>query len=277
MKFIYTLIPILLFISTQAFAQTPKCDALTGDAAKVAKLVMESSYLYDCCDETISKCLQKKDVCSLAKRLADETCRLAENGKSDSEIKHILDQRSMVMGEMTPAMKIDKKREYLWGNPDAKVVLSIYLCGRCPYCSRFVPELIHSLENSPIKDSIAINLRLFPIKSHENSTQVALAVEAAAKMGKAWPYLLKVYENFDKFSMEQIPVMASELGLDTEQFNALIQDSKIRDAVVTVKKEGLTNNVESTPTFFLNGRKIQSAFDTNSMLSMLEEAVENTK
>ena len=276
MKFIYTLIP-LLFISSLAYAQTPKCDALTGDAAQVAKSVMDSAYLYDCCDETISKCLQKKTVCSLAKRLADETCRLAGNGKSEAEIKHILDQRAMVMGEMTPAVKIDKRREFIWGNPNAKVVLSIYLCGRCPYCSRYVPELIHTLEKSPLKDSVAINMRLFPIKSHENSTQAALAVEAAAKMGKAWPYLIKLYENFDSFSLEKLPDMATELGLDAEQFNAFMQETTARDAVVAGKKEGFTNGVESTPTFFLNGRKIQSAFDTELIIGMLEEAVENSK
>ena len=276
MKFIYTLIP-LLFVSSLAYAQTSKCDALTGDAAQVAKSVMDSSYLYDCCDETISKCLNKKNVCSLAKRLADETCRLAGNGKSAAEIKHLLDQRSMVMGDVTPAVKIDKPAEFVWGNPNAKVVLSIYLCGRCPYCSRYVPELIHTLENSPIKDSVAINMRLFPIKSHENSTPVALAVAAAAKMGKAWPYLLKVYENFDKFSPELMPEMATEMGLDAAQFNALMQDAKTRDTVVAVKKEGFTNGVESTPTFFLNGRKIQSAFETDLIIGMLEEAVENSK
>ena len=117
-------------------------------------------------------------------------------------------------------------------------------------------------------------MRLFPIKSHDNSTPAALAIEAAAQMGQAWPFLIKVYQNFDAYQNENLAIWAKELGMDETKFNQLSQDAATRNIVVSSKKEGLSNNVESTPTFFLNGHKIQGTFDVDSMLSMLEEAVD---
>ncbi len=263
----------LLFISSPVLAQTPLCDGLSGEAQKTAKSVMDTSFPYDCCDKSISECLKSAPTCKLPVRLANEVCRLAGNGKSVQDIKHSLDQRAMAMSTMKPPVKIDMKPEHVWGNPEAKVVLSVYLCARCPYCSRHVPKLIKMLENSPIKDKVAVNLRLFPIKSHENSTPAALGVEAAAKLGKAWPYLLKSYENFDAYTKNKMTEWAVELGMDEQQYAALLQDAAVRQGVVESKKEGLVNSVESTPTFFINGRKIQGLFDAESIMSMLEEAL----
>lgn len=274
-KFTIMLFISLLLCCTSAYAQTPACDALSPEAKAVAQKVMSSAYPYDCCDETIEKCIKAIKPCKLATLLANETCRLAGLGKSEKDIKHILDQRAMSMGNLSAPAKIEIRKEHLWGNPDAKVVLSIYLCGRCPYCSRHVPALVKALDKSPLKDKVALNLRMFPIKSHDNSTPAAMAIEAAAQMGQAWPYLLKLYENFASYDNSKLASWAKELNMDEAKFTALSKDSSVRDIVVTSKKEGLTNNVESTPTFFINGHKVQGTFDVDTMMSMLEEAVES--
>ena len=277
MKLVYILSFLSLslsMMSSSVFAQTPKCDGLSEGAKALAQNVLKTAYPYDCCDDTISACLKEPKPCKLAVRLADEVCRLAAAGKNEKDIKHILDQRAMTMTSVSAPAKIVVEPEHVWGNPKAKVVLSVYLCGRCPYCSRHVPALIHALERSDLKDKIAVNMRLFPIKSHDNSTPAALAVESAAQQGKAWPFLIKLYENFDNYSNENIAVWAKELELDESKFNSDKQAASVRDKVVQSKKEGLTNSVESTPTFFLNGRKIQGTFDVDSIMSMLEEKLE---
>jgi len=277
MKIIRTLILLActLGFSGYASAQTTDCDNLKPKAQAVAKQVMDTTYPYACCDQTISTCLKAETPCSLATRLANETCRLASTGKSVEDIKRILDQRAITMSDITPAVPIDVHPEHLWGNPNSKIILSVYLCGRCPYCSKHVPKLIHLLEQSPLKDKIAVNLRLFPIKSHTNSTPAALGIEAAAKLGKAWPYLIKSYENFDNYTPQMMSKWAEELGMNAEEFNNLTKDSSVRTVVASSKKEGLQNSVESTPTFFLNGRRIQGNFNAQTIISMLEEAVEN--
>lgn len=271
---LFFLIFAAIALPSLAAAQTAACDALTPEAKAVAKSVMDSSYLYDCCDETISKCLAKTPTCSLATRLANDVCRLAKDGKSAEDITHILEQRAMTMSDINPPVQIPLKPEYVWGNPQANVVVSVYLCGRCPYCSRHVPTTVKALEAAGLKDKVALNLRLFPIKTHDHSTEAAIAIEAAAQMGQAWPYILKLYENFDAFSLNAVSQYASDLNLDKTQFTNLLKDKTTRAAVVESKKEGLKNTVTTTPTFFINGRKVQGIFDVDFMMSMIEEALE---
>ena len=84
----------------------------------------------------------------------------------------------------------------------------------------------------------------------------------------------QLYENFDAFSLNSISKYASELNMDATQFSTLLKDKATRAAVVDSKKEGLKNTVASTPTFFINGHKVEGIFDVDSMISMLEEAIE---
>ncbi|MBQ1267438.1 MAG: thioredoxin domain-containing protein [Proteobacteria bacterium] len=274
MRILFSFVLLLGLIPTLCMAQTPTCDTLKGETKAVAQEVMSKAYLYDCCDETITKCLAKTPTCSLATRLANEVCRLAKDGKSAQDITRTLEQRASTMTDINPSVDIALKPENIWGNPEAKVILSIYLCGRCPYCSRHVPAMLRAIESAGLKDKLAVNLRLFPIKTHDHSTEAALAIEAAAKMGQAWPYIIKLYENFDAFSLNSISKYASELNMDATQFSTLLKDKATRAAVVDSKKEGLKNTVASTPTFFINGHKVEGIFDVDSMISMLEEAIE---
>ena len=210
--------------------------------------------------------------CRTAAFLSNEICRLASKGKTVSEISELMAYRQKAMSSDSKVYNIEVRPEHIWGNPESKVILTVYLCGRCPYCSRHVPQLIRLLEQSPLKDKVAVNLRYFPIKAHENSTPAALAIEAAAQMGKAWPYLILSYDNFDAFSLNQIQVWRNEIGLDADAFNKYMKDPAIRSAVAASKKEGLVNGVTTTPTFFINGRRIEGKFDPDAILSMLDEA-----
>ena len=265
---------LLTFVAGQAFGQTPKCDALTAENKSIAQTALKEIQAYGCCTDSIANCLAKhNDACRIPNLLADDICSQISKGKKSSEIKESIAQRTKMMSADAKVYTIDIKPEHLWGNPEAKVVLSVYLCGRCPYCSRHVPLLIHTLEQSLLKDKVAVNLRYFPIKSHDNSTPAALAIEAAARMGKAWPYLIKSYEQFDAFTLNKITVWAKELDLDNDAFTNYMKDPEVRKTVADSKKEGLVNGVTTTPTLFLNGRRIEGVFDIDSVMSMLEELV----
>ena len=266
---------LLCFISiSSAFAQSGKCEALDDKSKQTALTSLKQIHSYGCCTDTVEACLAQSDQCKTATFLADEICRLASLGQKPSEIQELIALRAKAMQPDAKVYPIVIKPEHIWGNPDSKVILTVYLCGRCPYCSRHVPLLIHTLEKMAIKDKVAVNLRYFPIKSHDNSTPAALAIEAAAQMGKAWPYLIKSYENFDAFTLSRINEWAQEIGLNKEEFSELMKQSATRATVSESKKEGLVNGVTTTPSFFINGRRIEGKFDVNSIISMLEEELE---
>ena len=273
-KLLFLAVFLMTLVAGQAFAQAPNCDALDEGARKTAQQAMDSIQSYGCCTDTVAACLKNTDhACRTPALLADEICRLAKKGNALKDIKDAAEKRKNAMDPSAKVYPIEVLPEHIWGNPEAKVILSVYLCGRCPYCSRHVPLLIKTLEQSPLKNKVAVNLRYFPIKAHTNSTPAALAIEASAQLGQAWPYLIKSYENFDAFSLAKISVWSQELGMDSEKFGALMKDPEVRASVAASKKEGLTNGVTTTHTFFLNGRRIEGTFDVDAIMSMLTEAV----
>ena len=269
---------IFCFFASNAFAQSDRCQKLKPDELNSAQSLMNEIHSYGCCTDSVSECIKKDDAaCKTPAFLANEICRLVSKNKKPDEIKETIKLREKAMDPNSKVYTIDVKPEHIWGNPESKTILTVYLCGRCPYCSRHVPLLIHTLEKSNIKDKIAVNLRYFPIKAHENSTPAALAIEAAAQMGHAWDYLIKSYENFDSFSLNQIQVWSKELELDSAKFNELMKKPETRAIVVASKKEGLVNEVTTTPTFFINGRRIEARFDAEGIISMMEEELEGNK
>lgn len=276
---LFALIVFVVFAAlspTLVWAQNP-CDGLSADAAAEVKAALSTSYAYDCCDSDLATCLKANPPCALVKRLEAQACRHAAKGKTAAEIKRVLENRALTMAPEAKKHEIARRLEMLWGKADAEVVLTVYLCNRCQFCSRRVPKLIESLSAVGLDKKIAVNLRLFPIKSHAGATAAAIANEAAAKQGKAWAFLLESYKDFDSFDDSSPSTWAQNIGLDQAEFEAQIAAPATRAAVVASKKEGLVNGVEATPILYLDGRRLRGSFENEDIIDMIEEALEMRK
>jgi protein-disulfide isomerase len=243
---------LVLSASGRGSAALPdKCSSLTKDQKALADSIMAKNYSYDCCDETIAKCLAKKKRCKLAVRLAGEICSRAAKGETQDKIEGALSRRAK---SMMP--KIDTSGLDTWlGAKESKVLLAAYICTRCPYCSKLMPKVHKAVTEGSLKGKVRLYIRIFPLKTHPGSAEGGFALAAAAKMGKFWPFLLKFYKNFDKFKVEALPAWAKEAGMDEAQFKSIMNSPETKSLVVQSKKEGLKNGVEGTPTFFISGRK----------------------
>ncbi len=247
---------LFLFASSTGFPSPEKCDALIGSEKAIADKIMSTSYPYDCCDKTIDKCLKEKKVCKLAVRLAGEICLRVSKGESEDDIKTALSRRAKSMMAAGKKYEIDTTVFDTWiGDEDSKVTLVAYMCGRCPFCAKMTPKLYTAITKGNLKGKVKLHIRIFPIKGHKGGVEAGMAMAAAAKMGKFWPYILKLYNDFDSFAIEKLVPWAKEKGLDKEKFEKYMKDKELKKLVVDSKKEGLKNGVEGTPTFFINGRK----------------------
>ena len=70
-----TIMGLLTWPAAAKAATTPVCDALTGPKRTLAMTLLNSQHAYACCDSTLKKCLKRKPVCRLVKRLANDICR----------------------------------------------------------------------------------------------------------------------------------------------------------------------------------------------------------
>jgi protein-disulfide isomerase len=263
-----------LLVALPARAQTPACDALSAQAGEVARQVLESQPPYEGCDQPIATCLKNNPSDRLALRLADFVCRRAASRQDRATIERSLERRALSMMRPGRRYTIEDAAWPIAGCTAAKVKVVAYVCARCPFCSKLLPDLHREITAGRLAGRVALTVRPFPIKSHANSTEANLAVAAAAGLGKAWEYLLHAYRHFDRFTPDAPARWAADLGLDAAAFAAAAAGPAARDFVVAAKKEGLRNGVEATPTLFINGRRYVGDLDVETLVDVLEEEAE---
>jgi len=269
---------LLLPLSTQyAHAQTPTCDRLAGPQESLAAAILADQRPYDCCRDSIAECLEQEPTCVLALRLAENICRRVASGQSKEKIAEVLWQRyrSMLLGKSRA--KVDLTGLPAAGDANAPITLVEYGCPRCPYCAKTTLAMHDAVLNGPLKGKIKLYFRTFPIRGHPHATESGLAFVAAAKLGHFWEFILNFYQDFDQFSLRKQLEWAEAVGMDREAFERAMSDPTARQTLIDVKKEGIINNVNATPTFFINGRKYRGELSHAELVDVLEEEFDRIK
>ncbi len=264
------LLASFFFVDT-AWAQTPGCQQLEAEQKKLAQKILASQHAYDCCDQSLDRCLQAKPICALAYRLAENICRRVGEGQDEKTIARALSRRATSMMSTGKKAVIDLTDVPFVGEAQAPVVLVEYACARCPFCSKITPALHQAVTEGKLKGKVRFYFKTFPIRSHPFSKEGGFAFLSAAEMGGFWDYLLYVYGHFDMFCVKKLPLWAQQLGLDQQEFSDRMKSPGIRERLVACKKEGIVNRVDATPTFFLNGRKFLGDLTLAEMIDVLEE------
>lgn len=266
-------VAVLTLITALAHAQTPTCDGLSGAAKTLSAEILRSSHPYACCDGTLSQCLTQTPTCRLARRLANQVCRMAAEGKSRQTIERALSRRATSMVSERP-VKIDLSGAEFVGDGQAKVIVVAYVCATCPFCAKLIPKLSEAVAKGPLAGKVGLTFREFPIRSHPGSTEGGLALIAATKLGHGWPLLLHIYANFDVLSPAVLPSWAQAVGIEGAKYQGLVADPATRKLLVASKKEGVRNKVDATPTLFINGRRYSGDLDITTVIDVLEEEVD---
>ncbi len=266
-----------LLAALPAAAQTPRCDALAEPQRALAQELFKAVHPYDCCDETLDACLKAEERCRLAERLADDVCRMVKAGKDRSFVERALDKRAQSMIDLGARASFALDDAMSTGAPDAPVQLVVYACARCPFCSVLLPQLYREVTEGSLKGKVRLYFRPYPIKSHPGSTEGALGLITAARLGKFWPFLLELYGNFDQFDCQKMVGWAKAVGMDPEAFDKARQEPALREVLVESKKEGLRNKVAATPTLYVNGRLYSYELDIEVLKDVLAEESEKQK
>jgi len=272
--FATTIVAAFVSAAHQAQAQTPLCKALDGEAKSVSRYLISTEHPYDCCDDTIEQCLKTRPDCKLPARLANYVCRKAAGGEGKAAIRRSLQKRALSMMRPGRTYRIETKANPAAGISGAKVRMVVYACTRCPFCSIMVPELNREVTSGRLAGKALLNIKLFPIKTHDHSAEANMAAAAAGTLGRYWEFMLVLMRHFDDFMVEKLPDWAVEAGLERTAFQRAMKSPEVRKALVASKKEGLKNGVTATPTLFINGRKYVGDLDTDTLVDVIEEEAE---
>ncbi len=133
---------------------------------------------------------------------------------------------------------------------------------QCPACGAFHPYIKQILnENS---SQINFVFRNFPLPMHKNAKIAALAAESANLQGKYWQFHDLLYEKQSDWAETDNPKdyfkkYAQSLNLDLEKFETSLNDKSLSDKIQADISDGNTLNINSTPTFFIDGILFQGS------------------
>ena len=140
------------------------------------------------------------------------------------------------------------------GNPDAKIFLVEFSDFQCPAC-KAAKSTVDAIV-SQYKDKLVFGYRYFPLDQHPFGMKAAIAAEVANKQGKFWEMYDVLFANQEKFSDSIFPDLAKQLNLDMDKFTKDRADSAIQQKIEQDRSYGNQIGVNATPTFFLNGKKL---------------------
>lgn len=164
------------------------------------------------------------------------------------------------------------------GDVEGHVVLVEYLDFECEACGAYYP-IIKSLEKQFDKD-ITFVARYFPLPGHKNGLPAALAAEAAGRQGKFWEMHDLLFERQKEWGEKQVETpevfeaFAAELQLDMEKFRADVASADVRARVQRDIDSGRALGVNSTPSFFVNGERLENPKSEREFWRVLETAVD---
>jgi len=255
------------------------CDELDPSLGARAHELLSTLYIHDCCDETLVHCLQHERRCLLAVRLAENVCRRVADGQDDESIRLAMSLRARMMQSEHLGMisEIDLTGMSVAGDLDAPVTLVEYAGPRGTNCAEITPLVHEAVTLGPLSGKVRLFLRPFPLRSNPHSKEAGAAFLAAQELGGLWKFVLYSYSHFDEFTPEGQRAWAEAVGLDGEQFTTLAQDEEIVERLVEGKMEGLDNGVDSTPTFFIDGRSYLGELEIHELVDTLDEVFERSQ
>ena len=131
-------------------------------------------------------------------------------------------------------------------------------------------------------DRVTFVVRYFPLPSHVNAERAARAVEAASQQGRFEDMYKRMYETQAEWGEQQVPMderfrgYAASMGLDMAAFDAAYDDPATLERINADVADGQNMGVQGTPTFFVNGEKLEPQ-TYQDLTTALDEALASTR
>ncbi|MBI4193340.1 MAG: thioredoxin domain-containing protein [Candidatus Colwellbacteria bacterium] len=163
-------------------------------------------------------------------------------------------------GETLPVLAVgaaDRQK----GPFEAPITIIEYSDFQCPACAYYEPLRVRLAEE--FSSEVRIVYRHFPLSEfHMNALPAAYAAEAAGEQGAFW----EMHDVLFYKQAEWVPLVnsreafaryAAEIGIDVERFKRSMSDAVLRGKVRADYEGGVELRIAGTPTFFVNGERIE--------------------
>jgi len=145
------------------------------------------------------------------------------------------------------------------GNPEAPIKIIEFGDFLCPFCAHAVTDLYPQIEGLINEGKVVLYFRDFVV--HPQAMIIHNAARCANEQGKYWEFNKSVFQKFlngvDTSKKENLLSLAKELNLDLQSFEKCLDENKYSQDIQNDFQTGVNVRVKGTPTFFINGEKVE--------------------
>jgi protein-disulfide isomerase len=163
----------------------------------------------------------------------------------------------LVAQSTTPPISPDDR---ILGKADAPVTIFEYASLTCPHCAAFEKDLLPQIKTEWIDTGKAkLVFRDFPL---DGSALKAAMVARCAPPERFYGFIDMLFTQQASWGISPDPVpslgrLAKLGGMGEEQFQACLKDDALQNKILAGRLAAEKEfGVESTPTFFINGKKV---------------------
>ena len=158
------------------------------------------------------------------------------------------------------------------GAEQPKVTVVEFADYQCPYCRDAAGVLHELLKSNP--DTLRVVYIDFPINPSGISREVAMGAVCAAEQDRYWDYHDLAFERQRQLDTQAATMLAGLLSLDTAAFESCLDKPETAAQVARAESEARRLGLDSTPTLFLNGRRLILQDIRNELPRVVEAAIE---
>jgi protein-disulfide isomerase len=166
------------------------------------------------------------------------------------------------------AMTLDDR---VLGNRDAPITIIEYGSLTCPHCAAFAADVLPKLTQKWI-DSGKAKL-VFRVFARDDADLHAATIAACAPPDRYFPFIDALFASQQQWVLASdykaaLARMALLGGMNKAKFDACYDDKSVQDKILADRLAASKDlGVDSTPTFFINGKKLEggpteASFDT---------------
>ena len=168
------------------------------------------------------------------------------------------------------AVPVDPERDHIRGPQEAPVTVVEYGDFECPYCGQAEPAIRELLSDFGDVRYVWRHLPLTDV--HPRAQAAAEAAEAASEQGAFWGMHDLLLHHQDALRPSDLSSYAAELGLDVDRFE---EDLRRRTGAGRIEEDvdsADLSGVSGTPSFFINGRRHNGAYDIATLSAAVRAA-----
>jgi protein-disulfide isomerase len=175
--------------------------------------------------------------------------------------------------------KISLKDQPMRGNPNSSVTIVEYSDFQCPFCGR-VYKMVEDQLLKDYGDKVRLVYKNYPLTSIHPWAEAGAMASACARQQSPdafWKMYDALFQNQSEINAQNVKEKAEgvirDAGGDVAKFDACFDNKTALDSLTADQQEATALGVRSTPTFFINGRRLEGAVPYESFKAALDQAL----